>query len=334
MRIVDLFSGLGGLTIGAYEASQALGTDFEIFLASDMEASCCEFYQHNFEPYIRHFHKEDIIDLQVEDFPNTQIDYLFAGPPCQGHSDLNNRSRRDDPRNNLYLETLKVIMHFRPNVFLIENVPSVVHSQQGVVSQLKDELAHQYHINELVVDFERMGIAQTRKRHIVLGSLEPIDNDFLEAIYAKSAPQTLKDAIYDLKDIEPNTLFDTASRMTALNKERVSFLHSNNLYDLPNELRPKCHQGNHSYKSMYGRLDWNKPSQTITGGFGSMGQGRFLHPSKLRVITPHEAARIQGLPDYLDFSCVSQRGKLHQMIGNAVPPILSKELIIKLENNT
>lgn len=197
---------------------------------------------------------------------------------------------------------------------------------------MKEQLSHEYHIKELVVDFEKMGIAQTRKRHIVLGSLIPISDDLLNSIYTQCEKKTLKDAIYDLEEIEPKTLFDTASRMTTLNKERVSFLHDNNLYELPNELRPKCHQGSHSYKSMYGRLHWDKPAQTITGGFGSMGQGRFLHPSKLRVITPHEAARIQGLPDYLDFSCVSKRGQLHQMIGNAVPPVLSKELIMKLEN--
>lgn len=83
---------------------------------------------------------------------------------------------------------------------------------------------------------------------------------------------------------------------------------------------------------MYGRMYPDKPAQTITGGFGSMGQGRFLHPLKRRVITPHEAARIQGLPDWLNFNQVLKRRQLHQMIGNAVPPILSQELIITMES--
>lgn len=331
MRIVDLFSGLGGLTIGALEAAKALNLDFEIFLASDIEPSCSDFYRHNFKDYIKYFHGEDIKGLHVENLPYEEIDYLFAGPPCQGHSDLNNRSRRSDPRNDLYLETLKVIKYLKPKVFLIENVPTVIHSKQGVVTQLKEQLGSLYYIKELVVDFELMGISQTRKRHILLGSLTPFEDDILASVYSKLGKKNLQDAIHDLIDIKQQTMFDTPSRMTSVNKERAKYLYNNDVYNLPNHLRPKCHQKNHSYKSMYGRLSWHKPAQTITGGFGSMGQGRFLHPSQPRVITPHEAARIQGIPDYLDFTKVVKRGDLHQMIGNAVPPILSKELIIKLE---
>jgi DNA (cytosine-5)-methyltransferase 1 len=71
---------------------------------------------------------------------------------------------------------------------------------------------------------------------------------------------------------------------------------------------------------MYGRLHWEEPSQTITSGFGSMGQGRYVHPSEKRTITPHEAARIQGFPDFFSFESVKSRGELHTMIANAVPP--------------
>jgi DNA (cytosine-5)-methyltransferase 1 len=98
------------------------------------------------------------------------------------------------------------------------------------------------------------------------------------------------------------------------------------LYDLPNNLRPKCHQNDHSYKSMYGRLRWNLPAQTITSGFGSIGQGRYMHPTQPRALTAHEAARIQGFPDYFDFSPVGKRGDLATMVGNAVPPALSREV--------
>jgi DNA (cytosine-5)-methyltransferase 1 len=98
-------------------------------------------------------------------------------------------------------------------------------------------------------------------------------------------------------------------------------------YDLPNELRPPCHQGDHSYKSMYGRLKWDEPAQTITSGFGSIGQGRYMHPERARALTAHEAARIQGFPDYFDFSSCPTRSALATMIGNAVPPALAASLI-------
>ena len=63
---------------------------------------------------------------------------------------------------------------------------------------------------------------------------------------------------------------------------------------------------------------WDKPAPTITGGFGSNGQGRFVHPLRRRTLTPHEAARLQFFPDYFDFGNVKRR-ELQQIIGNAVP---------------
>ncbi|MEN8220818.1 MAG: DNA cytosine methyltransferase [Pseudomonadota bacterium] len=106
------------------------------------------------------------------------------------------------------------------------------------------------------------------------------------------------------------------------------------MYNLPDLVRPSCHKNkNHSYKSCYGRLYWDKPAQTITSGFGSMGQGRYIHPLRKRVITPHEAARIQGFPDFFDFSMVNLRGDLHGMIANAVPPKITAMIINSLLDN-
>ncbi len=104
----------------------------------------------------------------------------------------------------------------------------------------------------------------------------------------------------------------------------------NDEHDLPNRLRPPCHQGDHSYVSMYGRLKWKEPAQTITSGFGSLGQGRFMHPSLCRTLTPHEAARIQGFPDYFTFDAAVTRTELSVIIGNAVPPALAATLIARL----
>src|SRR5690606_5320498 len=94
-------------------------------------------------------------------------------------------------------------------------------------------------------------------------------------------------------------IFFTASTTKKINKKRIDYLFENNLWDLPDSQRPDCHkEKSHSYKSCYGRLRWDKPAQTLTSGFGSMGQGRYVHPLQRRVITPHEAARIQGFPDF------------------------------------
>ena len=64
----------------------------------------------------------------------------------------------------------------------------------------------------------------------------------------------------------------------------------------------------------------------MTTGFGSMGQGRYVHPRRPRTLTPHEAARLQTFPDWFDFGAETPRGVLAKVIGNAVPPLLMVEL--------
>jgi DNA (cytosine-5)-methyltransferase 1 len=150
-----------------------------------------------------------------------------------------------------------------------------------------------------------------------------------ELLTIPTAHPTLRDAISDLVD-EPSAstdIFRTPSRPTPRNRQRMDYLFDNRLYDLPNTERPECHRNGHSYKSMYGRLKWHQPAQTITTGFGCMGQGRFVHPSRRRTLTPHEAARIQGFPDFFSFSTVKHRVGLHEMIGNAVPPPLASAIV-------
>jgi DNA (cytosine-5)-methyltransferase 1 len=75
---------------------------------------------------------------------------------------------------------------------------------------------------------------------------------------------------------------------------------------------------------------WEKPAQTITSGFTSMGQGRFVHPKEQRTLTPHEAARLQFIPDFFRFDESIGRTALAEMIGNAVPPKLTYVIGLEL----
>lgn len=344
IKIVDLFCGMGGLTIGSLQAAKELELDFEISFACDIDKTTSDFYSKNFERYLKKYHQGDISKIISDDFLNVStpferkiakslkdIDFLFAGPPCQGHSNLNNHSRREDPRNALYLNTIKFIQLCTPKYFIIENVPSVVHSKESVIERSKELLlGYGYDLEEVVIEFKMLGIPQSRKRHVMLGSLNNDLQSVIDGVYTNESSM-LCDVLKDLIGIESKEIFDTSSKMSDINLKRADFLYSTDSYDLPNELRPPCHQGKHSYKSMYGRLKWNDVAQTITGGFGSMGQGRFLHPLERRVITPHEAARIQGLPDWLDYTCVTKRSELQKMIGNAVPPALSKRFVLSTQ---
>ena len=125
---------------------------------------------------------------------------------------------------------------------------------------------------------------------------------------------------------------DSVPLLSEDNARRVRWLFDNNAYDLPNHERPKCHQEGHSYPAVYGRMRWDEAAPTITGGFLTPGRGRFVHPLRPRVMTPHEAARVQGFPDWFQFQVGEERplkrANLAKWIGDAVPPILGAAAVL------
>jgi DNA (cytosine-5)-methyltransferase 1 len=177
-----------------------------------------------------------------------------------------------------------------------------------------------------------VGAAQERRRHVLLASLEPsvqpdvssIPNDF------GRMARTLWDAIRDL-GVAGTSAFDTPATHRPVNVARIAYLFANDLYELPDHERPDCHRLKpHSYRSVYGRMHSDRPAPTITSGFGSTGQGRFVHPFEQRTLTPHEAARVQGFPDWFSFAAAPGRRSLQEMIGNAVPSQLAYAAIASL----
>jgi DNA (cytosine-5)-methyltransferase 1 len=344
VRVVDLFAGCGGLSLGVAEAARRLGLGIDVRLAVDLDADATSVYKANFPGAdVRHLRVEELFDGKVgspatatERKLKTQVgklDVLVGGPPCQGHSDLNNHTRRDDPRNALYARMARATEVLRPRLVLIENVPTVTHDVDKVVEATVKALEGiGYSVADAVVDIARLGAPQGRRRHVVFASrrADVGVKDIVSRIEHRCPAhlkRTVHWAIEDLKGVQSDTLFDSASVPNADNVERIAWLFEHGKYDLPNLKRPVCHQSDHSYNAMYGRLRWDAPAQTVTTGFGSMGQGRYVHPSKRRTITPHEAARLQMLPDFWDFSVVKKRGSLAQLIGNAVPPVLAAALI-------
>ena len=179
-----------------------------------------------------------------------------------------------------------------------------------------------------VLRADGLGAAQRRARHFMLAVRgRVIDPSYLAAAGKKlvAAPMPLSWAIGDLLDKTSDSLLDTAPVMTPVNLARIDYLFQNDLYDLPDDQRPDCHKNGTTYNAVYGRMHWDRPTQTITTGFGTPGQGRYIHPLRRRVITPREAARIQGFPDWFDFApddLPLKRKNLAKWIGDAVHPIL------------
>jgi len=344
LRVVDLFAGCGGLTLGIAQAAVESGRALDIRLAVDFEALATAVYSKNFPTArVETCSVEDLFDGALGAPPTVSeqrtrnsvgdADILVGGPPCQGHSNLNNRTRRVDSKNALYLRMARAAEILHPKLVLIENVPSVVrdrHAGENVVHQTEAHLRSLgYRTVQQVLPLAHLGVAQTRRRHILLATAEgcPPPRVVLDIATKKRDERDLRWAIGDLVNAPNERLLDRRPTPTPVNLERMRFLLEHDLYDLPNERRPECHRGKHTYLSMYGRLRWDRPAQTITSGYGSIGQGRYMHPDLPRALTAHEAARIQGFPDYFDFSACRTRSALATMIGNAVPPQLGKAIV-------
>ncbi|MQA87270.1 MAG: DNA (cytosine-5-)-methyltransferase [Streptosporangiales bacterium] len=343
LSVVDLFCGCGGMTIGLLEAAADAKRRLRIPLAVDDDPTAADTFLRNFPSAgIECAKVESLIDGELG-APLTAMEsrlprkvgpvsILVAGPPCQGHSDLNNKTRRNDPRNALYARVARAAVVLKPAVVIVENVPQVANDHGQVVDLTACALeAAGYRVHLTTLDLRKVGVPQRRKRHVLLAvsGSTPSPREILDGLGGGCADhvRTVEWAIGDLEDVEPVTAFDRASTPSPENRERIDKLFDENIHDLDNDDRPPCHRDKkHTYRSMYGRLWWDQPAQTITTGFGSMGQGRYVHPTRRRTITPHEAARLQTIPDYVQLGLEAKRGAWAQMIGNAVPAFLTRAL--------
>ena len=343
IRAVDLYSGCGGMSAGVWEACRAIGRHLKPVLAIDNNVHAVNTYRLNFPStklrsrsitdYLNSPLGEPASSIEKQIIQDAgQIDLLIGGPPCQGNSDLNNRTRRSDPKNRLYDRMARFAELVRPTHIIIENVPAVLHDEGRVVDRTAEHLTKTgYTVDHAAVEISDLGIAQRRRRHVLVASLERKPDIGRWTSLYKRDPLAVSWAIGDLRRKPFDSTLNSVTKPTSTTKQRIEFLFEHDLYDLPDEQRPDCHRlNNHSYKSVYGRLAWDEPAQTITSGFTCMGQGRFVHPKEKRTITPHEAARLQFIPDFFQFDDKSPRTRLAEMIGNVVPPKLTYVLALEL----
>ena len=258
------------------------------------------------------------------------VDLVGAGPPCQGHSNLNNHSRRNDRRNLLYLTVPAFAVACAARAVVIENVTSVVHDEAQVVDTTRALLEScGYAVTDGVLAADVMGWPQTRRRHFLVArrirdedAAEPVSLKVVQAALADGPPRSVLWAVGGGQSLSHDPMLHEATELAALNRDRIQWLFDNDEHDLALAERPDCHQNGTSYGAVYGRMYADRPAPTITTGYMTPGRGRFVHPIEPRTLTPAEAARLQGFPDDYCFSPVpdrpASRSQLAKWIGDAV----------------
>ena len=349
IRVADVFCGAGGLSDGVCEAIRSIGMRASHVLAVDVDPVALEVHRRNFDPeyystenlwgsvtnqYSAVDSQSDIRFLEEPRLLSDQlracvgkVDILLGSPPCEGHSNSNNATRRSDPRNMYYTVMPALAVALDAKVVVIENVPGIEHDRRQILNHAKGLFADgHYLVDERIVNAVELGLPQTRKRHVLIASRtrKPDIDSVIRALARRETD--LRWAIEDLASIESDDPIDASGELSVENRRRIDHLFDNDEYDLVDEMRPLSHRNGHTYPSIYGRLRWDMPSGTITTGFNTPGRGRYIHPSQRRTLTAHEAARIQGFPDSFSFKTIDgsylTRHHISNFIGNAVPPQL------------
>lgn len=331
-KAVDLFCGGGGLTVGLKNAG------FDVVGAIEIEPHAASTYRVNhpktklFIQDIRHLRGDDILELTE----NGSLDLLAGCPPCQGFTSLTAKYHRDDPRNVLLFEMLRLVEEIRPKAVMMENVPGLANRGNKLLSKMIDTLGGLgYKTNVNVLQVADFGVPQFRRRLVLLagyGFEIPLpkpthsrtDKDgFLpwktvrDTIFGMDEPKSLSEA---KKGAFPPADWHIVRDLHPINKARLRAAKAGKSWKtIPEELRPECHKGDYSgFPNVYGRMVWDDVSPTITGGCTTLSRGRFGHPQKNRTISVREAARLQTFPDGYIFD-TPLMDRVCNIIGNALP---------------
>ncbi|MDE0307395.1 MAG: DNA (cytosine-5-)-methyltransferase [Albidovulum sp.] len=324
---IDLFCGAGGLAHGLQKEG------INVVAGVDIAESCrYPFEFNNFAKFI----KKDVSEFSADQlnhlYGKSEIKVLAGCAPCQPFSTYSQRyDVLNSPRWGLLYQFDRLIKEIRPDLVTMENVPTV--AKHEVFNDFVASIREQgYQVHQEIIDCSMYGLPQARIRMVVLASrLGPIEIVSPD----RTISRTVRDAIGELPPITNgdgyyDDVLHKASKLSRLNVERIRASRPGGSWrDWPDHLIAACHrkETGRSFSGVYGRMEWDRPSPTLTTQFYGFGNGRFGHPDQERAISLREGAILQGFP--ISYSLVPEGAPIHfktlgRMIGNAVPVTLGE----------
>jgi DNA (cytosine-5)-methyltransferase 1 len=292
INVISLFSGCGGMDLGFKGGFTSLGKryskhPFNITWANELNEMACKTYQKNIG---NHIHQGDIWSM-MDQIPE-QADVVIGGFPCQDISVNGKGAGLSGKRSGLYRAMVEVVQRTKPKIFVAENVKGLLmkHHADALHQVLSEFKALGYNVSYSLYHAADYGVAQTRERVIIVGTLPGVKQFAPPSpTYKKENHITAYDALHDLAELPEdesiNHIWSRANRSGEQGDRRL-------IADRPGyTIRAECH----------GNIQW--------------------HYDQPRRISMREAARIQSFPD--DFIFDAKLRETERQIGNAVPPVLA-----------
>ncbi|MGK4072385.1 DNA cytosine methyltransferase [Lactobacillus crispatus] len=304
IKFIDLFAGIGGIRLG-FEGDS---NNTECVYSSEWDKFAQKTYEANF-----HVKPDgDITKVSASSIPNFNV--LLAGFPCQPFSSIGKREGfANKTQGTLFFDVLRILKYHMPEAFLLENVPGLLTIQHGKTFEIiKASLKEAgYSVHHTVLEASDFGLAQSRKRVIIVGFRNDLDDSKFQFPKGNGKHTYIKDILEDnpegytiSKKLQQNYLFKKDDgRPYVVDKNSKSLAKTLN--------------------SSYHKI------QRLTGTFVRGGK------TGLRLLSELECKRLQGFPD--DFKIPVSRTQMYRQMGNsvAIPMIkaVSDNLKETLEEN-
>jgi len=343
---VDIFSGAGGLSIGACMVGiiPVMAVEYDIHAANT--------YKRNHPSIANNVLQSDIKKVEPLNHTEKYPFILCGGPPCQGFSIANTKTRNiDNPNNWMFQEYIRFLKDLEPEWFLFENVVGFSSFGKGkFAKEVEKELGDLgYETNSSVLNAADFGVPQKRSRFFIIGhkkskggikfdfnklekqthiSVEEAFHDLphlkngekLETSLYKSSPQSNFAKLMRKRQKKVSQNFVTENKPHIIERYKVIKQGENWEAAKKKGLLDSYSSTKYTHSGIYKRLEADKPSVTIANYRKSM----LIHPHEDRGLSLREAARLQSFPD--DFIFEGSLSFQQQQVGNAVPPLLAKAI--------
>lgn len=330
-RFIEVFAGCGGLSSGLIKAG------WTPVMLIDNDKNCVKTLKENHETDTCTIECRCVTELHLHEYRD--IDLLAGGIPCQAWSQAGKRKGLADTRGNLFHDFIRLIDECEPKMFLIENVVGLTTHNHGetlniLIDMMKETKTNHigYSITHRILSANDYGVAQKRKRVIIVGVRNNLEKQFEYPKPLVYKP-VLRDALRDVPHSVGVSYPEGKATVMRLVPPGGCWV------DLPEDIQKqymgKSYSSGGGKRGMARRMSWDEPCLTLTTS-PCQKQTERCHPEETRPFTVREYARIQSFPDSYVF--MGSTANKYRQIGNAVPVELAyhvgKSLLSVLENET